>query len=611
MSSKFKSFAVLAQATACLLFVRAAVGQSTVLDPVQVTGSRSPQRVSQSLADVTVLNRADIEAAGGRTLVELLSREAGVQVWSNGGLGKVASVSLRGMESRHSLLLLDGVPVGSATVGAASWDNLPLDAIERIEIVRGPMSGLYGSAAVGGVVQVFTRAAGQGMKLSGSAMVGSSSDRELAFGVRGGTAVWEGALRVQAREQIGASSTNERVPFGSYNPDRDGFKQRSVSGRVALKLGGWRAEASLLKSQGQSEFDDGPGVNARADLANQVTAVQLMGAPAEGWRTLLRASRAQDESDTRASASPFSALGVIGTVEDRLSWENTVQTRLGSLLGLVERTEQTVRRPETPFEVSERRLDAAALGLTGQAGPHSWQLNMRRDRNSQFGSKNGGAAAFGLQMTPSVRVGASWGTAYVVPSFNQLYFPGFGTPTLLPEETRQRELNVRWTTDAVTARLAWFNYRVLNFISSGPQPVNIPQSRYEGLSASVEAQMGAWFLTASLDLNDPTNQTQAASNFGKQLPRRVRESLRLAADWRAGDWSAGASIVAFGQRFEDAANTQAVAGAVVLDARVDCRLSPQWKLGLRVGNVLDQRYETALGYNQPGRSAQLTLRFES
>ncbi|MFN7694923.1 MAG: TonB-dependent receptor domain-containing protein [Burkholderiales bacterium] len=607
MSFRLKPWAALMCAAVPFL----SFAQSTLLDPVQVTGSRSPQRVSQTLGDVSVLTRTDIEAAGGRTLAELLAREAGVQVWSNGGLGKAASVSMRGMESRHTLLLVDGVPMGSATLGTPSWDNLPLDAIERIEIVRGPMSGLYGSAAVGGVVQVFTRQGGQGLKLSGAAMVGSFADRELSAGLRGGNEVLEGSVRIQAREQGGFSAANANAPFGNFNPDRDGFDQRSFSGRLALKLASWRAEAMLLKSNGTSHYDDGPGADARSDLGNQVSSLQLGGALSPSWRTQLRVSRSEDDADTRATASSFTPLGLTRTVEDRLAWENSIDTPVGTVLGLVERTEQTVRRPGTAYSVSERRLQAAALGLTGQAGPHSWQLNARRDSNSQFGSQNGGAAAYGLQLTPQVRVGASWGTAFVLPSFNQLYFPAFGNPKLLPEESRQRELNVRWSGETVTARLAWFNYRVRNFISSGPLPTNIPQSSSEGLSASLETQQGPWLLTAALDLNDPTNQTNAASTFGKQLPRRVRESARLAADWREGAWSAGASVVAFGPSFENAANTQRLSGFAVIDARLDWKLSRQLNLGLRLGNVLDQRYETALGYNQAGRHAQLTLRFES
>jgi len=165
-------------------------------ETVVVTATRTPQRVDQALAQVTVIDRIRIEAASGRSLAELLASESGVQFWSNGGLGKAASVSLRGMETRHTLLLIDGVRYGSATLGTPSWDNIPLDAIERIEIVRGPMSGLYGSDAVGGVIQIFTRRGLAGFKPEASATVGSRSYGEVAAGARFGAGAFDGSLRL-------------------------------------------------------------------------------------------------------------------------------------------------------------------------------------------------------------------------------------------------------------------------------------------------------------------------------------------------------------------------------------------------------------------------------
>jgi vitamin B12 transporter len=208
-------------------------------ETVVVTATRTPQRVDQALAQVTVIDRVRIEAAAGRTLAELLASESGLQSWSNGGLGKAASVSMRGLESRHTLLLIDGVRYGSATLGTPSWDNIPLDAIERIEIVRGPMSGLYGSEAVGGVIQIFTRRGQQGFHPEFAAALGSRSYGELAAGARFGSGLVDGSLRLQHRRTDGFSATNPKLP-SNYNPDDDGFDQRErpnrpASGRLACR----------------------------------------------------------------------------------------------------------------------------------------------------------------------------------------------------------------------------------------------------------------------------------------------------------------------------------------------------------------------------------------
>ncbi|MFY7857015.1 MAG: TonB-dependent receptor domain-containing protein, partial [Rubrivivax sp.] len=456
-----------------------AAGAAWATDPVVVTATRTPQRVDQALAQVTVIERARVEAAAGRTLADLLSEESGVQTWSNGGLGKPASISLRGLESRHTLLLVDGVRYGSATVGAPSWDNLPLEAIERIEIVRGPLSGLYGSDAVGGVIQVFTRRGTAGTVPDASVSLGSQRYAEAAAGVRFGRGPVDGNLHVQKRRTDGRSATNERVPFGSFNPDDDGFEQHSLSARLgtrfSLPAGEWRAELSTLRATGENQLDDGPNRDARAELRTEVSAVQLYGPVAAGWKTTLRASRSVDDYDTLSSASAFAALGTIGTTQRQLSWEHQVATPLGTALVLAERIEQQVERPGTPFDVSERTINAVALGLNGEAGAHGWQASLRRDRNSQFGSQTTGSLAWGVQLTPALRATASTARSFVAPSFNQLYFPNFGNPNLLPETGRHHELGLAWRVGKVRSRLVLFDHRIRGYISSGPQPVNIPR----------------------------------------------------------------------------------------------------------------------------------------
>jgi vitamin B12 transporter len=618
LSIPVRSFSSAAAACCGSLFVAAlvcppalaqATAGATQPPTVVITASRTAQRVDQTLAQVTVIDRARIDAASGRTLAELLAAESGVQTWSNGGLGKTASVSLRGLESRHTLLLIDGVRHGSATLGTPSWDNLPLDAIERIEIVRGPMSGLYGSEAVGGVIQIFTRRGQPGFHPEAAATAGSLGYGELAAGARFGGGAFDGSLRLQQRRTGGISATNPRVPFGNHDPDDDGYDQTSVSARLGLRLGEWRADATLLRADGTTHFDDGLGTDARADLRSEVLSAQLAGPVAAGWRTSFKAARSRDEFDTRASASSFTTLGTIGTTQTQLSWENQLATPLGTALVLAERVEQDVERPGTPFALSARTVTGLALGLNGEAGAHSWQANVRRDRNSQFGGQTTGTLAYGFALAPGLRATASVGTSFVAPSFNQLYFPGFGNPNLLPEEGRQRELGLVWRQGPVTSRIAYFENRIRGYISSGPLPTNIPRVKVDGLSASVDAVLGAWTLAASIDSINPVNATVGTANFGRILPRRVQESGRLALDWRGGPLSLGGTLLAFGPRFDNASNSARLGGFATLDLRAEWQLARDWALAVKLNNALGKAYETVLGYNQPGREAYVALRW--
>lgn len=587
-----------------------AAAGAVALDGIVVTATRTPGRIDRSLAEVTVVDRAEIEASAGRTLADVLARQPGVQAWSNGGLGKTASVSLRGLEARHVLLLVDGVRVGSATVGTPSWDNLPLEAIERIEIVRGPLSSLYGSDAVGGVVQVFTRGGRQGLRPHAAVTVGPDGHRQAGAGVSGGHGPVDGALGVQVLRSDGGSATNPRAPFGAHNPDRDGFDQDAATARAGVALpGGWRADAHLLVSRGITQYDDGPGADARAALRNRVASVQAAGPVVGPWRTRLALGDSRDEFETLASASPFASLGVTSTQQRQATWEHTVRTPAGTALLLVERVEQVVSRPGRPYTVPERTITGVAAGLDGSAGAHHWQAAVRRDRNSQFGEPTTGTLAYGYDVTPQLRIAASGGTSFVAPSFNQLYFPGFGNPALLPEEGLHQEASIRWADAGQVVRVAWVRNRIRGYIPSGPLPANIPRARMDGLMASWDGQLGDWTIGASAEMLEPVNDTAGSANVGRLLPRRAAETARLTADRRLGAWTVGAAVRKVGQRFEDAANTQPIAGHTRLDLQVERPLGTDWRLGVRLDNATDRRYETTLGYDQPGRQAFVTLRW--
>lgn len=608
----FPSF-LLALATAAVLAAPARAqpgrGAATPLPSVVVTAARTETRIDETLADVTVIDRAEIERSTGRTLPELLAQQPGVQFASNGGLGKLSSVFLRGLESRHTLLLIDGVRYGSATVGIPIWENLPLDEIERIEIVRGPLSGLYGSDAVGGVVQIFTRRGVQGLRSNASVSAGSDRYKQGTAGLRFGSGAFDGAVQLSHTRNRGFSSTHPQAQFGSFNADDDGFRQSAGSVQLGLAFGaGWRADLRALQSDGKTEYDDGPGEDSRAELRASVQSLAVGGPVTGDWRTLVRLSQSRDDFDTVASASPFSSLGTTRTTQRQLSWENTLATRFGTALLLAERIEQDVSRPGDPYVVSDRSIDGVAAGLNGKAGVHGWQANLRHDRNSQFGSQTTGSLGYGVDLTPALRAGFSYGTSFVAPSFNQLYFPGFGTPTLLPEEGRHRELSLRWAGAGHELRAAYFANRIDGYVTPGPNPSNT-DARIDGFSLGYDARLGRWHVAASAELIDPRNDSPGSPNFGNQLPRRAKESVKASAGVDLGAWQLGGRVAGFGRRFDDQANTLPVGGYGVADLYADWRVAPEWTLGLRLNNVADKSYETAYGFNQPGRQGFVTLRY--
>lgn len=590
-----------------------AAGDPADAGEIVVTATRQPVRADAQLADVSVITREQIEQAQGRTLGELLAAQPGVQASANGGRGHTTTLSIRGNDARHTLLLIDGMRYGSATAGLASIENLPLEAIERIEIVRGPLSSLYGADAAGGVVQVFTRKGRSGVQPNAKLGVGPHGFREATAGIAGAQGAFNGSLQLGWQRDHGFSATNEHVPFGGFNPDDDGFRQSSVSGSAGWRFSdAWSLNLQGLRSRGTSQYDDGPGADSRARLTSESWGADLTGRVSSAWKTSLRFAQSTDVYDTLATANLFTELGAFRTRQQQVSWENTVATPAGSLLLLAEHLTQKVNKPGTPYDVVDRDIDAVAVGLNGDSGIHHWQGSLRHDRNSQFGEETTGNLAYGIDLGSAWRLGAAAGRSFVMPSFNQLYWPGFGNPELLPERGRSVEANLRWRPAAgQQLTLTAYRQRVRDFITAANS--NVPNARLDGATLAYEGRFADWQLGASYDYLHAREVDEDGEDG--PLPRRAKHALKLSADRNVGAWSAGATLVAQSKRSDvafDASFNQVpvkLGGYALIDLRADWRFLPDWTLQARLNNVADRQYETAYGYNQPGRELFVSLRW--
>jgi vitamin B12 transporter len=595
------SLARLALVPLALVACHGAAWPQSGLQSVVVTATRTETRADELVSDVTVISRDTIEASTARTLPELLARSAGLQISASGGLGKLSSVFIRGAENRHTILLVDGVRVGSATTGNPTWDNIPVDMIERIEVLKGPASALYGSEGVGGVVQVFTRQGTAGFHPRASVTLGSYGHREAAAGASGGEGALGYSIGVQSTRERGFSATNEHAPFGSFNPDRDPFDLDALDASLRYAINAdWRVDAGLLHSDGITWFDDGPGRDARSRVRNQVAYAGVKGRVAGSWQTELRVSQGSDTNNDIVAGFP----GDFVTRQREWSWLNTLDSPLGTVLAGLEQRVQYVSST-TAYTVTQRTIDSAFAGFHGTSGQHSWQANLRHDSNSQFGASNTGFAGYGFRIAPDWRVNVSHGTSFVAPSFNQLYFPDFGNPLLQPERGRNTDLGLTWSGAGQEVKLVRFANRIRGYITGTTSAVNVPYSRIDGWTLGYEGRLRDVALRASLDQLDPRNELT-----GKQLPRRARQQATLGADWGAGAWRFGASALHVGQRFDDTANATPLAPYTTVDLHADWKFAPQWSAQAKLNNATDRQYETAYGYNQPGRAFYLTLRWQ-
>lgn len=524
---------------------------------------------------------------------------------ANGGAGKVSSVFIRGTEARHTILLIDGVRYGSATAGTPSWDNIPVEMIERIEVVKGPASALYGSDGVGGVVQIFTRKAKPGedsFSPRASSTIGSEGYKQITGGFTGASGPFTYSLDAQRTIDKSFSATNRKVQFGNFNPDRDPFMQSALNASLGYQINpDWKIDSGLLYSEGLNHFDDGPNRDTRAVVRTQTAYIGARGKVMQNWSTQLRYAQSRDYTRSIVAAT---LPGLFETTQDQYLWQNDIATPIGTVVAGLERRVQEVNS-DTAYTVTKRDIDSAFVGLNGSAGAHSWQVDARHDRNSQFGDSNTWFAGYGYRITPNWRVNASHGTSFVAPSFNQLYFPNFGNAALQPEEGKNTDVGITWSQDGQSVKLVRYDNKIRGFITNTTRPENILRARIEGWTLGYDGQFGPWGVHANLDSLDPRNE-----GTGKLLPRRAKNTVSLGIDYAVGPWKFGGSALHVGRRFDDVANTRRLGNYTTVDLYAEYQVAKDWSVQGRITNLNDVTYETAYGYNQRGRAAYLTVRWQ-
>lgn len=584
------------------------------LDPVIVTATRTARTADDTLASVTVIDRDDISRLQAQSVQDLLRGLPGIGISNNGGAGKSTSVFVRGTESDHVLVLIDGVKVGSATLGTTPFENIPVELIERIEIVRGPRSSLYGSEAIGGVIQIFTRRDGHGFKPFFSLGGGSFRTFNGSAGVSGSSPEGFFNLTGSGVSTRGINACNGKPgPEGggcfTREPDLDGYRNLSGSLRAGYRFeNGFEVDGHALVSSGDSEFD--------GDFVNESDSLQLVYggkaryAPTAFWDIGLSGGRSLDRSGNFKDGT---FQGRFDTERDTLSFQNDLAVLDDHLLTLgfdyqADRVDST-----TAFAVTSRDNTGWFAQYQGSYGAHDLELSLRRDDNEQFGAWTTGGAAFGFALFNNLRLTASYGTAFKAPTFNELYFPNFGNPNLRPEESRSLEFGLsdrglwgHWSLNVYETRID----NLIAFDALTAQPANIDQARIRGLEAVLSLEIGDWDLRSAFTLLDPVNRSSGPDN-GNVLPRRAEQSFRIDADRVSGNFQVGATVQGEGRRFDDLGNARRLAGYATVDLRAEYALFKEWRLQARIANLLDKYYETAEFFNQPGRSLFVTLRYQS
>jgi vitamin B12 transporter len=586
-----------------------------VLPPVVVTATRSAQSFADALADLTVIGPEEIARAGPGGLAELLQRQPGIEIARNGGPGGVTSLFLRGSNRGHTIVLIDGVRVGSATAGAASLEAIPLDAIERIEILRGPASGLYGADAIGGVVQVFTKSAPEGgVRGSARAGYGTYDTREIGGSLGASTGPLRFNVQAAHRESNGFNAIDDPANF-SYNPDRDGYSGDSGSADATLTWAkGQELAGGVFRSRLNAQFDAGPDHDDRTITVVESARIESRNRLHELWTSRLLVAQSVDDSLSRTGFgdAPFR------TRDRQYTWLNDIALPVGSMTAGFERREERVDS-DTAFTQNERDTNALLAVYQWRDDVQALAANLRQDHSDQFGSRTSGGATYAYRVLPSLRLSAGFATAFKAPTFNDLYFPGFSNPSLKPETSRNVEAGALYTGNAMLAgapaafeaRATGYYNRVrdlivfqcdANFVCA---PQNVSDATLEGVTLALDMRRGDTAVKASVDLANPHDD-----DSGHLLPRRARQHSSVGVSQGWGAWRFGAEWIASSHRFDDAENTVRLAGYGLLNLTAEWTFMRGWSVLVRGDNVFDRDYRLAAGYATGGAMAFAALRWQ-
>ncbi|CAJ0854921.1 Vitamin B12 transporter BtuB [Ralstonia mannitolilytica] len=583
------------------------------LNPTVVTASRGEQPLSDALPHTTVISRADIERSQAPDAVTLLRREAGIEIAQNGGPGTNASLFMRGASSNQTLVLIDGVRVSSGTSGGAQIGQLMADQIDHIEVVRGNVSALYGSDAVGGVVQIFTRS-GRGHAPLANAEIeyGARNTKRAQAGISG--SVGQGgdtsfAVSVSEFKTSGFSTMNPLLA-PKANPNDNPYTNKSVSAQLSHRFSAdWQAGLTYFQTWGDVSYDSSFGKPTDVNTAHNV--VRSMSAYVDGkvtqdWKTRVTLSQGDDRSLNFTNGVP-QVPARFNTRNQTASWQNDWTFLPNQLLKVgLEHLQTSI--DSDAYDVPTRNVDSGYIGYEGKFGPHQLQLNLRRDRYSDFGGANSYYAGYGFAFNPQWKAVASVSNAFRAPSFNELYYPFFGNPNVQPEKARSVEGGVEYSGAIGLVRMTVFETDYSNLITAvcdasfNCAAANVNRARVNGVETSYRGSIYGVDVRASFTMQNP--QDLSANQL---LSRRARHFGSVSAYKTVGPFSAGVEWNAAGDRQD---STRALGGYGLLNLVGRYQITRDWALSARLENVTNKNYQLIYPYNTASRGVFFTLSWQ-
>ncbi|HGC5852261.1 MULTISPECIES: TonB-dependent vitamin B12 receptor BtuB [Serratia] len=587
-------------------------------DNLVVTANRFPQPVSSVLAPTSIVTRNDIDRWQAKSLTDVMRRLPGVDVGQNGGLGQKSSLFIRGTNSSHVLVLIDGIRLNQAGVsGSSDLSQIPISLVQKVEYIRGPRSAVYGSDAIGGVVNIITTREKNGTTLS--AGIGSN-------GYQSYDASTQQQLGDSTVATVAGNYTYTKgydvVAYGSTGmqsqQDRDGFMSKSLYGALEHQF-----------SESVSGFVRGYGYDNRTAYDGYYSSptsplLDTRKLYSQTWDTGLRYkegiyatqligsySHSKDYDYDPRRGMYDSSASLVDSEQYNLQWGNTLQIGEGTVSSGVDWQQQKIKPDSTTVKGDKSQRDAG-IYLTAQqlVGPVTLEGAVRGDDHSEFGWHGTWQTSAAWEFVEGYRFIASYGTAFKAPNMSQLY-GNFGNNTdLKPEESKQWEGGFEGLTGPVTWRISGYRNDIDNLIDSTGETnyvyYNVGKATIKGIEATASFDTGPLTHQIGYDYVDPRN-----AKTNEVLLRRAKQQVKYELDWQLYDFDWAVTYQYLGQRYDKDYSTypeQSVklGGVSLWDLAVSYPVTSHLTVRGRIANLFDKDYETAYGYATPGREYYLT-----